>query len=451
MSASPLWSPLNFEPQPSYSFTIQVHDREDRSGEPSTLVDDSQSVTITIENVEEPGEVTLVTATETIQARVEVTAELADDDIPTRAAWQWSRSPNGRTGWVNIAGATSASYTPTLEADQGNYIRATATYADGHGPNKTAEKVSARIGAPPPANSAPAFPSTENGQREAPEDTAAGQIFGDPVAAKDLNDDALTYSLSGPDAASFEIDANTGQLRLASNAQLDFEAKPTHRFTVQVADSVDQNGDPDNDAIDDTINVVVNVTDVNEAPVVTGDASPSIAENESTPVATYTGADPEHDTLTWSVSNDNDFWISDRGQLYFRTPPSFEGRTSYQVAVTATDDDENNPLSGSLNVTVTVTDAEEEGTVVISPPRGWVDVQTQFTPELTDGDGRSQTAYYSGSGRGLPTAPPGWTSPVQLQERMQPLQETLTTTCEPRPRTPTAEAATRRLPQRSYR
>ena len=197
----------------------------------------------------------------------------------------------------------------------------------------------------------------------------------------------LTYSLSGPDAASFEIDANTGQLRLASNAQLDFEAKPTHRFTVQVTDGVDQNSDDDMDAVDDTINVTVTVTNVNEAPVITGDGSPSIAENESTPVATYTGADPEGDTLTWSVSNDNDFWISDGGQLYFRTPPSFEGRTSYQVAVTATDDDETTPLSGSLNVTVTVTDAEEEGTVVISPPRGWVDVQTQFTPELTDGDG----------------------------------------------------------------
>ena len=380
--------PLNFEPQPSYSFTIQVHDREDRSGEPSTLVDDSQSVTITIENVEEPGEVTLVTATETIQARVEVTAELADDDIPTRAAWQWSRSPNGRTGWVNIANATSASYTPTLEEDQGQlHPRHGLLHRRPRAQQDRQRRIPPRR-RPAPVDSAPAFPSTENGQREAPEDTAAGQIFGDPVAANNLNDDALTYSLSGPDAASFEIDASSGQLRLASNAQLDFEAKRTHRFTVQVTDSVDQNGDPDNDAIDDTINVVVNVTDVNEAPVVTGDASPSIAENESTPVATYTGTDPERDTLTWSVSNDNDFWISDRGQLYFRTPPSFEGRMSYQVAVTATDDDETTaPLAGSFDATVTVTDAEEEGTVVITPPRGWVDVPTQFTPELTDGDG----------------------------------------------------------------
>ena len=380
---------LDFETQPSYSVTVEVHDGHDRSGNASTTIDATKTVTIMVENVEEPGQVTLSSRTQTIQARVEVTAELADDDIPTRATWQWSRSPNGRTGWVNIAGATSAQYTPTLEEDAGNYIRATATYADGHGPNKTANAVSPRVGDPPAANSAPAFLPTENGQREAPEDTTGGTPLGVPVAANDFDADMLTYSLTGSDAASFTIDASSGQLRLAHGVELDYEGKRTHSFTVQVTDSVDQNGDDDMDAVDDTINVTVTVTNVNEAPVITGDASPSIAENESTPVATYTGADPERDTLTWSVNNDNDndFWISDLGQLYFRTPPSFEGRTSYQVAVTATDDDETSPLSGSFDATVTVTDAEEEGTVVITPPRGWVDVPTRFSADLTDGDG----------------------------------------------------------------
>ena len=53
---------LDFETQPSYSFTLEVHDRLDGSGNPSTMVDDSQNVTITIENVEELGTVTLTTA-----------------------------------------------------------------------------------------------------------------------------------------------------------------------------------------------------------------------------------------------------------------------------------------------------------------------------------------------------------------------------------------------------
>ena len=169
---------------------------------------------------------------------------------------------------------------------------------------------------------------------------------------------------------------------------LDYEGKRTHRFTVQVTDGVDQNGD-DDIAIDDTLNVTVTVTNVNEAPVVTGDNDPSFQENDSSAVASYTAADPEGDKFTWSVDDPTNFWISERGQLYFRSPPSYEGQESYTVTVTATDDDENTALSGSFDVTVTVTDAEEEGTVFITPPRGWVDAQTRFRAELTDDDGVS--------------------------------------------------------------
>ena len=383
---------LDYETKSSYSLFVEVHDGRDGMGNTSETIDDTKSVVIRLENVEEPGTVTLTTDTQSIQARVEVTAALEDDDIPSGVAWQWSRSPNGRTLWVNIAGATSAAYTPTLEEDRGNYIRATASYTDEEGPNKTAAQVSPRVGDPPPVNSEPVFPSTENGRREAPEDTAPGSPIGDPVAATDLNagdsavNDPLVYSLTGTDAASFTIDASTGQISLAAGAQLDYEGKRTHRFTVEVTDGRDQNGDDDMDAIDDRQNVTITVTNVNEAPVVTGEAEPSFQEDSSAAIATYTAADPERDALTWSVSG-NDFWISSRGQLYFSSPPSFEGQTSYQVTVTATDDDETANLSGTLAVTVTVTDAEEEGVVAITPARGWVDTQTVFTADLTDDDG----------------------------------------------------------------
>ena len=173
---------LNFETESTYRFNVEVHDGRDGSGNTSTTIDDTQAVTITIENVEEPGTVTLTTDTATILARVPVTATLEDDDGPSGITWQWSRSPDGRTGWVNIAGAMSATYTPTLEDDAGNYIRATASYTDGEEPNrtKTANAVSARVGDPPPVNSAPAFPSTENGQREAPENTPAARASAPP-------------------------------------------------------------------------------------------------------------------------------------------------------------------------------------------------------------------------------------------------------------------------------
>ena len=119
------------------------------------------------------------------------------------------------------------------------------------------------------------------------------------------------------------------------------------------------------------------------APLVTGDRAPSVKENSSSMVASYTATDPERDTLTWSVSG-NDFWISDGGDLYFRSPPDYETQTNYTVTITATDD-ATTPLSRTLSVTVTVTDAEEVGTITINPLRGWDG--TPFRDELYDDDG----------------------------------------------------------------
>ncbi|MYD17775.1 MAG: hypothetical protein F4W99_11635 [Chloroflexi bacterium] len=377
---------LDFETKSSYRVTVEVHDGKDGAGATSTAIDDTQNVTITVANVEEPGSVTLSSETATIQARVPVTATLEDDDIPTNVTWQWSRSRSSTSGWANIAGATSAVFTPD-DTDAGNYIRAIASYDDGEGSGKTAVKVSPRVGQPPPVNSAPAFPATERGQRELQENANAGDPVGDPVAATDFNNDPLTYTLSGTDAQLFTVGANDGQLRVASGAQLDFETKRTLRVTVEVSDGADSLGDPDDDAIDDRQSVVITLIDVNEAPVVTGEDMPSFPENSDRAVATYTGTDPERDKLNWSVDNDDDFFITQSGALYFASPPDYEDQTSYSVTITATDDDPVQSLSGSLSVTVSVTDVEESGVVTITPPRGWVDVSTQLTAGLEDDDG----------------------------------------------------------------
>ena len=158
---------------------------------------------------------------------------------------------------------------------------------------------------------------------------------------------------------------------------------------MEVTDGRDQNGDDDMDAIDDRQNVTITVTNVNEAPVVTGDTTPSVKENSSSMVARYTATDPERDTLTWSVPLEHrlSFWISDRGQLYFRNLVSFEDGARYGVVVIATDDDVDNPLSHEVLVTITVENVEEPGVVTISPPRGWADVTTQFNAALSDDDG----------------------------------------------------------------
>ena len=390
--------PLDFEEQETYIVTIDVSDRRDASGRSSTHIDDTiENAIITVENVDEEGSVELTTVTNSIQATVGILTELSDPDGNlSNINWQWARSSN-RSDWANIA--TGATYTPSAtddtdsdDEDQGNYLRATATYTDGQGSGKTAELVTARVAAPPPTNAAPVFPDSENGQRELREDAVNGAAVEGPVQATDLNNDALTYSLAGSDSDFFTIEPN-GQLslELEPDESLDYERKSTYRFTVRVSDGANDAGeadDPDNLRIDDTITVTVNLIDVNEPPAITGEAAPEFRENSTSAVATYSARDQEGNTITWSRSglNSPNFVITDRGQLYFHQPPSFEDGETYTVTVTATDDGEPFPLSASLNVTVTVTDVEERGEVTLQPTKGWFADAVEDDPDTTDID-----------------------------------------------------------------
>ncbi|MDE2991715.1 MAG: fibronectin type III domain-containing protein [Chloroflexota bacterium] len=124
------------------------------------------------------------------------------------------------------------------------------------------------------ANAAPRFSSTET-IRMVAENSAAGTRIGDPVAATDVDGDTLTYTviandsnaLTGDATELFDIDVNTGQLRV--KAALDYEAgnhgtnNVHYTFTISVSDGKDAAGDAET-AIDDTITVTVWVTDVDE-------------------------------------------------------------------------------------------------------------------------------------------------------------------------------------------
>ena len=59
----------------------------------------------------------------------------------------------------------------------------------------------------------------------------------DPDNVENPNTDELTYSLQGHDAASFNIDSSTGQIK--TKAALDFETKSTYHVAVFVRDSKD--------------------------------------------------------------------------------------------------------------------------------------------------------------------------------------------------------------------
>ena len=190
-------------------------------------------------------------------------------------------------------------------------------------------------------NQAPVFPDEDNEMegrqtaqtREVAENTAAGENIGVRVVAMD-EDANLTYSLGGPDAASFDIDrgaipAMAGQLKTKS--ALDKETKDTYTVTVTATDSL---------SLSSTITVTIKVTDVDEMPDLEGEAPEEYAENGTGAVATFTAVDPEGESITWTVTGtDNDAFSIENGVLRFRSPPDFEGAgdNTYVVTVEASD------------------------------------------------------------------------------------------------------------------
>ena len=120
-----------------------------------------------------------------------------------------------------------------------------------------------------PANNAPVFTGTST-TRSVAENTVSGQNIGAAVAATDADGDTLDYTLGGDDAASFRIVSTSGQLQ--TKAALNYESKTSYSVTVSVSD---------NKGGSDNIDVTIDVTNVNEAPVFTEGttANRSVAEN----------------------------------------------------------------------------------------------------------------------------------------------------------------------------
>ena len=231
-------------------------------------------------------------------------------------------------------------------------------------------------------NSQPEFPSSEDGARSVDENTPANTNIGAAIAAVDANSDRLTYSISGADAAVFDVVTSSGQLR--TSGALDYESGTTsYSFTMSVHDGKDIYSDPD-PTIDDVITVTVTVEPVNEPPMVmrsSGSGAFSIEENSGTTVGSFDADDPEGDDVTWSLATTGNFGRFEidetSGELSFKESefneneiPDYESSDlgiglvrAYNVTVRATEADDADPqtseLTGSLAVTVRVTDVNE--------------------------------------------------------------------------------------------
>ena len=227
---------------------------------------------------------------------VELTASLADPDDPvTSVSWRWSKSSDGTTGWSDIPGANSDRYIP-IAADVDNYLRASASYTDAFGPGQPAAAVSAaRVQSAQVGNNDPYF-IDDTLTLTVAENTPVGQNVGRAVTATDPDHDTLTYSLSGTDVAYFDIAPATGQITVGSGATLNYESGATS-YTVIV--SV-HDGSPDS-AIDDSIDVTINVADANDAPEAVTDTL-NINENSGSTHLNVIANDNDEDGDTLSIN-----------------------------------------------------------------------------------------------------------------------------------------------------
>ena len=263
------------------------------------------------------------------------------------------------SAWTVIPGAGAASTTSYTIASLADGVRRDVQVraVNGHGGGDWS--VTAR-GTPGDDNSEPFFVAGARATRTIAEDETAGAAIGDPVVARDAEGDTFTYSLAGRHASHFNIDAPSGQLRVKE--PLDYETRTGYQVTVSVSDGKDGDGNADA-AVDATIPVTVEITDVNEPPEVTGDTMIDYLENGTAEVVEYTAVDPEGGDVAWSFSGTDagEFDFND-GKLEFKNPPDREDPTDsgsdnqYQIVVTASDAGMNETV---LPVTVTVLDENE--------------------------------------------------------------------------------------------
>ena len=204
---------------------------------------------------------------------------------------------------------------------------------------------------------APMFDEGQTTTRSVPENRPAETEVGDPVDADDSDGDALTYTLSGDAVDSFAIDATTGQLMTREMLDHEDEDGNTHTGIVTASDGVTLR--------DDTITVIITVTDANDDPMfATGDtprAARSVEEN--TPKGEDIGAaspvratDQDDDPVTHSLRG-TDSSVFDieptTGQLKTNKPLDHETKGSYSVTVRAVDG-----RGGSTDTQVTITVSE---------------------------------------------------------------------------------------------
>ncbi len=168
------------------------------------------------------------------------------------------------------------------------------------------------------------------------EENAPGGTIAGVLTALDPENNVASFELVDDPSGLFELVGST--IRVKNGAVLDYETANSHNLTIRATDA---------DGLYHDQVISIDITDVNEAPVIAGSANVSVDENE-TLVTTLEASDPDAlDTLTWAIAGGADAALFDidahSGALHFLVAPDFEtpgsaaGSNLYELTINVSD------------------------------------------------------------------------------------------------------------------
>ena len=386
--------PLDIEEKASYAVTVTATDSD---GNSATL-----PVTVTVTPIDEEPVVILsglvisgISVAHYEENRVDaVGTYMADGPMAGRATLSLAGGDGGdfmltRDGVLQFR--SSPNYEMPMDADTDNTYQVTVKANDG------------------------TYMATKNVTVMVTDVEELGTLSGDSRHSYMENgeDAVATYTPSGPDTATWSLEGTDKGYFTITDGMLKFRNSPNYEMPrgqamsatntniYMVTVKAKAGGEMDE------IMVTVTVNNVDELGTLSGDSSHNYMENSDDAVGTYTA-----DGATWSLGGADmgDFTITG-GILNFRSAPDFEmpmggsdnDSNTYMVTVMA----EAGGEMATQDVTVTVTNVDEPGTVTLMPMPPIVG--TEINADLTDPDNVTETAPSRGSG----PSPWKWTDPLQ--------------------------------------
>ena len=226
-----------------------------------------------------------ITDTETI---IKVDAEDADGDPLSYAI----TTNDLELFEVDTDGAISLAAGKTLDHGNKPQHQIKVTVSDGKAGSDIAN-ITINVNAVQGGDLPNSAPELTNNEYDIPENVEAGITLVSLEAVDEDEGDTLTFSLTADESGLFAL-SESGELSLIAGGELDHETVDTYTVSLEIGD-----GTTTVEA-----DIILNITDVNEAPVFTGETTEfEVEENIATDVIILelTAADPEEDMLQFSI------------------------------------------------------------------------------------------------------------------------------------------------------